>query len=73
VKQKLNAIVSEMAKVAMALGADSEDTAGIVKSIVQSADLDLWAWYAVCREIEARTAPRAAKRIGFIYPVEGQN
>jgi hypothetical protein len=65
-KHRLQGIVTEIAQAAMALGADAEDTNGIIRRMCEATGLDPFAWLCVCREIEARDTQHKPRRIGFI-------
>ena len=58
------AIVHRLAQTALELGADPSDSRGIVKAICQQLDLDIFAWYAICRELRDMQPKR--RHIGFI-------
>jgi hypothetical protein len=63
-QQAMPQIVRKLALTALSLGADGDDTTGTVKAVCQRLGLDVFAWYAVCREI--RDLQHKPSRIGFI-------
>ena len=63
-EQAMPRIVRDMARQAIAHGADGKDSNGFIKHMVRGMDLDVFAWFAICREVEAIS--RNNRRIGFI-------
>ena len=64
-QQAISHIVRKMAQQAIALGADADDNNGAVQHVVaQTVGKDVWAWFAVCREIRDLQPPK--QRIGFV-------